>query len=39
MGMAEFGRALNEEARAAGGGDRVLLGYSMGGRLALHALA
>lgn len=37
MGMAEFGRALNEEARA-GEGRKVLLGYSMGGRLALHAL-
>ena len=42
MGMEEFGRALNEEARQAGSGERgarnVLLGYSMGGRLALHAL-
>ena len=35
--IAEFGRALNEEARATPG-PRVLLGYSMGGRLALHAL-
>lgn len=37
MGMHEFGRALNQEAAAVGGA-RVLLGYSMGGRLALHAL-
>lgn len=37
MEMPEFGRALNEEA-AATSGKRVLLGYSMGGRLALHAL-
>ena len=37
MTMPEFGRALNAEARAAGGRN-VLLGYSMGGRLALHAL-
>lgn len=35
--IAEFGRALNEEARATPG-PRILLGYSMGGRLALHAL-
>lgn len=37
MSLDEFGRALNREA-AASGGPRVLLGYSMGGRLALHAL-
>lgn len=40
LGMEDFGRALNEEggqSRAAGSG-RVLVGYSMGGRLALHAL-
>ncbi|MCU0797663.1 MAG: alpha/beta fold hydrolase [Akkermansiaceae bacterium] len=37
MSMPEFGRALNEEA-AATPGKKVLLGYSMGGRLALHAL-
>ena len=37
MTMPEFGRALNEEA-AATSGKRVLVGYSMGGRLALHAL-
>lgn len=37
MSMPAFGEALNEEARATP--DRkVLLGYSMGGRLALHAL-
>ncbi len=36
----EFGRALNEEAagEVSRGNGRVLLGYSMGGRLALHAL-
>lgn len=35
-----FGRALNSEASAPGprGNGRVLVGYSMGGRLALHAL-
>lgn len=38
MSLPEVGRALNEEARAVRGMDRVLLGYSMGGRLALHAL-
>lgn len=37
MTMPEFGSALNEEAKATGGRN-VLLGYSMGGRLALHAL-
>ncbi len=37
MGMAAFGKALNEEA-AAVSGRKVLLGYSMGGRLGLHAL-
>ncbi len=37
MPIAEFGRALNEEARATPG-RKVLLGYSMGGRMALHAL-
>lgn len=37
MSMPEFGDALNEEASATA--DRkVVLGYSMGGRLALHAL-
>lgn len=38
MGLPAFGRALNEEARAGGGKGGVLIGYSMGGRLALHAL-
>jgi 2-succinyl-6-hydroxy-2,4-cyclohexadiene-1-carboxylate synthase len=37
MSLPAFGQALNEEARA-GEGKRVLVGYSMGARLALHAL-
>ncbi|MEP4076655.1 alpha/beta fold hydrolase [Haloferula sp.] len=37
MSMPEFGAALNREVEA-GEGPNVLLGYSMGGRLALHAL-
>jgi 2-succinyl-6-hydroxy-2,4-cyclohexadiene-1-carboxylate synthase len=37
MTMPAFGRALNEEARAVEG-KQVLIGYSMGARLALHAL-
>lgn len=37
MSMPEFGAALNREAEATEG-RKVLLGYSMGGRLALHAL-
>ncbi|MBB5352696.1 2-succinyl-6-hydroxy-2,4-cyclohexadiene-1-carboxylate synthase [Haloferula luteola] len=37
MSLREFGRALNDEA-AARSGRKVLMGYSMGGRLALHAL-
>jgi 2-succinyl-6-hydroxy-2,4-cyclohexadiene-1-carboxylate synthase len=37
MTMPEFGRALNAEARAVEG-KQVLVGYSMGARLALHAL-
>lgn len=38
--IADFGDALNEDAGAepTRGGARALLGYSMGGRLALHAL-
>jgi 2-succinyl-6-hydroxy-2,4-cyclohexadiene-1-carboxylate synthase len=38
--LAEFGRALDAEAggEVFRGSGRVLLGYSMGGRLALHAL-
>jgi 2-succinyl-6-hydroxy-2,4-cyclohexadiene-1-carboxylate synthase len=41
MSMPEFGRALNAESLGQHGpeaGKRVLLGYSMGARLALHAL-
>lgn len=37
MPLAGFGRALNAEA-AATAGKKVLVGYSMGARLALHAL-
>ena len=37
MSMAEFGAALNREVEATQG-PNVLLGYSMGGRLGLHAL-
>lgn len=37
MSMPDFGRALNEEARRTPA-PNILLGYSMGGRLALHAL-
>lgn len=37
MSLADFGRALNAEA-AAVPGKRVLVGYSMGARLALHTL-
>lgn len=38
--LREFGRVLNAEARTSGPGSngKALLGYSMGGRLALHAL-
>lgn len=42
MSLSGFGRALNEEAdggrRSGVAGKRVLVGYSMGARLALHAL-
>ena len=40
IGMRDFGNMLNREASAPGfrGSGRVLVGYSMGGRLALHAL-
>ena len=38
MSLAEFGGALNREAEVSEG-KHVLLGYSMGGRLGLHALA
>jgi 2-succinyl-6-hydroxy-2,4-cyclohexadiene-1-carboxylate synthase len=37
MALEEFGRPFNDEARA-GDGPKVLVGYSMGARLALHAL-
>jgi 2-succinyl-6-hydroxy-2,4-cyclohexadiene-1-carboxylate synthase len=37
MSMPEFGEALNREVEATEG-RKVLLGYSMGGRLGLHAL-
>jgi 2-succinyl-6-hydroxy-2,4-cyclohexadiene-1-carboxylate synthase len=41
MSLTRFGEALNAEANDAGAGraKRVIVGYSMGGRLALHALA
>lgn len=39
MGLHDFGEAFNAEVRgSAGKRPRVLIGYSMGGRLALHAL-
>jgi 2-succinyl-6-hydroxy-2,4-cyclohexadiene-1-carboxylate synthase len=40
LALPEFGKALNAEAAGAAfrGSGRALLGYSMGGRLALHAL-
>ena len=40
MSLTAFGEALNAEARGEvfRGSSRVLMGYSMGGRLALHAL-
>lgn len=38
MEMEAFSRAFCEEVRRAGGGDDVLVGYSMGGRLALQSL-
>jgi 2-succinyl-6-hydroxy-2,4-cyclohexadiene-1-carboxylate synthase len=40
MGLADFGKALNADAGGAGfrSSGRALLGYSLGGRLALHAL-
>lgn len=42
MGLERFGAVLNREMEAArelGGGNQVLMGYSMGGRLALQAVA
>ncbi len=40
LGLADFGKALNAETggEVFRGSGRILLGYSMGGRLALHAL-
>jgi len=38
MEMEEFGRAFCEEVRSADAGSKVLVGYSMGGRLGLQAL-
>jgi 2-succinyl-6-hydroxy-2,4-cyclohexadiene-1-carboxylate synthase len=41
MSMPEFGRALNREAESGSrkaAGKQILVGYSMGARLALHAL-
>ncbi len=41
MPLTEFGKALNAEAKgeiSRSGSGRTLLGYSMGGRMALHAL-
>lgn len=39
VSLEEFGRALNEEVRENGDGEKnILVGYSMGGRLGLHAL-
>ena len=39
MALAEFGAVLNAEVRRAGENARnILVGYSMGGRLGLHAL-
>ena len=37
-GLADWAAVFNAEVRAAGEGENVLVGYSMGGRLALHAL-
>lgn len=36
--LAEWAASFNAEVKASGGGPHHLLGYSMGGRLALHAL-
>lgn len=38
MSLEEFGRAFCEEVERSGESDHVLVGYSMGGRLGLHAL-
>jgi 2-succinyl-6-hydroxy-2,4-cyclohexadiene-1-carboxylate synthase len=38
MELEEFGRSFCEEVRASGDEENILVAYSMGGRLALHAL-
>lgn len=38
IGLSQWAAAFNAEVRAAGGEENVLIGYSMGGRLAFHAL-
>ncbi|MEM9079537.1 MAG: alpha/beta fold hydrolase [Verrucomicrobiota bacterium] len=38
MGLWDWARAFHAEVKADGDEERILLGYSMGGRLALHAL-
>ena len=38
MGLSEWAAVFNAEVRAAGEKENFLVGYSMGGRLALHAL-
>ncbi|MDE0827098.1 MAG: alpha/beta fold hydrolase [Akkermansiaceae bacterium] len=38
MELDEFAKSFCEEVRASGDDENVLVGYSMGGRLALHAL-
>lgn len=38
MEMPEFARAFCEEVRSGGSGENILVGYSMGGRLALQVL-
>ena len=38
MSLEEFGRAFCDEVEQGGDEENVLIGYSMGGRLALHAL-
>lgn len=38
IGLSDWAAAFNAEVRAAGAEENILIGYSMGGRLALHAL-
>ena len=38
IGLAEWAAVFNAEVKAAGAEKNILVGYSMGGRLALHAL-